>query len=187
MKIGFVGLGIMGKPMAKNLLKAGYPVMVYNRTPEKADPLVQQGAGLASSPKALAKAADVIIAMVTGPEAIGDLLWGPEGAGGSSGPGSSFFRERSSGTADAAACSGGGARTCSASPSPSRPRPTCPPSSCSSSGRKPRPKVLLIPSWWVSSLPLPSSCYPRRCLKNTVLIQPLRQYRCQTRVLFLSP
>ena len=81
-KIGFMGLGIMGTPMAANLLKAGYPVMVYNRTPAKADPLVKQGAGLASSPQALAKAADVVIAMVTGPEAINDLLWGPEGAGG---------------------------------------------------------------------------------------------------------
>jgi 3-hydroxyisobutyrate dehydrogenase-like beta-hydroxyacid dehydrogenase len=81
-KIGFMGLGIMGTPMAANLLKAGYPVMVYNRTPGKAEPLVKQGAGLASSPKALAKAADVVIAMVTGPEALGDLLWGPDGAGG---------------------------------------------------------------------------------------------------------
>jgi 3-hydroxyisobutyrate dehydrogenase-like beta-hydroxyacid dehydrogenase len=81
-KIGFMGLGIMGTPMAANLLKAGYAVMVYNRSPEKADPLVKQGAGLASTPKALAKTADVIIAMVTGPEALGNLLWGPDGAGG---------------------------------------------------------------------------------------------------------
>ena len=81
-KIGFMGLGIMGTPMAANLLKAGYPVMVYNRSPEKAAPLVQQGAGLASHPKALARAADVVIAMVTGPEALQDLLWGPDGAGG---------------------------------------------------------------------------------------------------------
>jgi 3-hydroxyisobutyrate dehydrogenase-like beta-hydroxyacid dehydrogenase len=81
-KIGFMGLGIMGTPMTANLLKAGYPVMVYNRTPEKAEPLVKLGAGLASNPRALAKAADVVIAMVTGPEALGDLLWGPDGAGG---------------------------------------------------------------------------------------------------------
>jgi len=72
----------MGTPMAANLLKAGYPVMVFNRTPEKAQPLVRLGAGLASHPKALARAADVLIAMVTGPEALGDLLWGPDGAGG---------------------------------------------------------------------------------------------------------
>jgi 3-hydroxyisobutyrate dehydrogenase-like beta-hydroxyacid dehydrogenase len=81
-KIGFMGLGIMGVPMAANLLKAGYPVMVYNRSPEKAKSLVQQGAGLASHPKTLAKAAEIVIAMVTGPEALGDLLWGPDGAGG---------------------------------------------------------------------------------------------------------
>ena len=81
-KIGFMGLGIMGTPMAANLLKAGYPVMIYNRSPEKAAPLVQQGAGLASHPKALARATDVVIAMVTGPEALQDLLWGPDGAGG---------------------------------------------------------------------------------------------------------
>jgi len=77
-----MGLGIMGTPMAANLLKAGFPVMVYNRSPEKAQPLVQLGAGVASSPKALAKATDVVIAMVTGPEALGGLLWGPDGAGG---------------------------------------------------------------------------------------------------------
>jgi 3-hydroxyisobutyrate dehydrogenase-like beta-hydroxyacid dehydrogenase len=81
-KIGFMGLGIMGTPMAANLLKAGYPVMVYNRSPEKAEPLVKQGAGLASNPENLAKAADVVIAMVTGPEALHDLLWGTNGAGG---------------------------------------------------------------------------------------------------------
>lgn len=81
-KIGFMGLGIMGTPMATNLLKAGYPVMVYNRSPEKSAPLVKQGAALASAPKTLAKAADISIAMVTGPEALGDLLWGPNGAGG---------------------------------------------------------------------------------------------------------
>ena len=81
-KIGFMGLGIMGTPMAANLLKAGYPVTVYNRSPEKAETLVQQGAGQAANPKALAEAAEVVIAMVTGPEALSALLWGPHGAGG---------------------------------------------------------------------------------------------------------
>jgi 3-hydroxyisobutyrate dehydrogenase-like beta-hydroxyacid dehydrogenase len=79
-KIGFMGLGIMGTPMAANLMKAGYPVMVYNRSPEKAEPLVKQGAGLASSPENLAKAAEVVIAMVTGPEALDNLLSGANGA-----------------------------------------------------------------------------------------------------------
>jgi 3-hydroxyisobutyrate dehydrogenase-like beta-hydroxyacid dehydrogenase len=44
MRIGFIGLGIMGKPMATNLLKAGFKLTVYNRTPEKCVPLVEAGA-----------------------------------------------------------------------------------------------------------------------------------------------
>ena len=79
-KVGFMGLGIMGAPMAANILKAGYPLMVYNRTPDKAQDLARLGAGVASSPKALAHAADIVVAMVTGPEALNDLLWGALGA-----------------------------------------------------------------------------------------------------------
>jgi 3-hydroxyisobutyrate dehydrogenase-like beta-hydroxyacid dehydrogenase len=79
-KIGFMGLGIMGGAMAANLLKAGYPLMVYNRTPGKAETLAQMGAGVASTPRHLAQAADVLITMVTGPEAIYELLFAPEGA-----------------------------------------------------------------------------------------------------------
>ena len=79
LKVGFMGLGIMGAAMAANLRRAGYPVMVYNRTPGRADPLAALGAGVASSPKALGHATEVIILMVTGPEAIDALLWGPEG------------------------------------------------------------------------------------------------------------
>ena len=81
-KIGFMGLGIMGIPMAANLLKAGYPVMVYNRSPEKAATPGEARGRLASNPKALARAADVVIAMVTGPEAMEELLWGSDGAAG---------------------------------------------------------------------------------------------------------
>lgn len=89
-KVGFMGLGIMGSAMAANILKAGYPLMVYNRSPEKVAPLVQKGAGLASHPRTLASAADIIIAMVTGPEAIYDLLWGPDGAAEAFEPGKVF-------------------------------------------------------------------------------------------------
>lgn len=81
-KIGFLGLGIMGGAMAANILKAGYPLMVYNRSPEKCEPLAQQGAGVASDPRHLAHTAEIIIAMVTGPEALDQLLWGPQGAAG---------------------------------------------------------------------------------------------------------
>ena len=84
-KIGFMGLGIMGNAMAANLLKAGYPVTVYNRSPEKAEPLVEQGAGRVDDPQALAAATDVVIVMVTGPEALEGLLFGPGGAAGALG------------------------------------------------------------------------------------------------------
>jgi 3-hydroxyisobutyrate dehydrogenase-like beta-hydroxyacid dehydrogenase len=81
-KIGFLGLGIMGGAMAANILRAGYPLMVYNRTAAKSEPLAQMGAGVASTPAHLAQATEMIIAMVTGPEALNALLWGPEAAAG---------------------------------------------------------------------------------------------------------
>lgn len=80
-KIGFMGLGIMGQAMARNILQAGYPLVVYNRSREKAESLASEGAQIAPDPKTLASQADVVVAMVTGPEALNALLWGPEGAG----------------------------------------------------------------------------------------------------------
>jgi 3-hydroxyisobutyrate dehydrogenase-like beta-hydroxyacid dehydrogenase len=79
-KVGFMGLGIMGSAMAANILKAGYPLTIYNRTVAKADPLARLGAQVAANPKALAREAEIIIAMVTGPEALYELLFGPDGA-----------------------------------------------------------------------------------------------------------
>lgn len=79
MRIGFIGLGIMGQPMAKNLLKAGHELMIYNRTKEKAMPLVDVGASLGHSPKELAYWAEAIILMLTGPEAIEAVLNGSDG------------------------------------------------------------------------------------------------------------
>lgn len=79
-KVGFMGLGIMGAAMAANILRGGYPLLVFNRTPDRAEPLAQLGAGVASSPRTMAQAAQVVIAMVTGPEALEDLLWGRDGA-----------------------------------------------------------------------------------------------------------
>jgi 3-hydroxyisobutyrate dehydrogenase-like beta-hydroxyacid dehydrogenase len=79
-KVGFMGLGIMGSAMAGNILKAGYPLTVYNRTKAKTEPLAQAGAQVADTPLALAEAVDVVIAMVTGPDALYELLWGEKGA-----------------------------------------------------------------------------------------------------------
>jgi 3-hydroxyisobutyrate dehydrogenase-like beta-hydroxyacid dehydrogenase len=80
MRVGFMGLGIMGAAMSANLLEAGYELMVYNRTAERAEPLREKGAAVAGSPVELAGQCDVIIIMVTGPEAIEELLWGEHGA-----------------------------------------------------------------------------------------------------------
>lgn len=79
-KIGFIGLGIMGRAMAANVAKAGYPLIVYNRTAGKALELEKLGATVAGSPKVLAAQSDIVILMLTGPEAIDDSLWGREGA-----------------------------------------------------------------------------------------------------------
>ena len=55
-KVGFVGLGLMGAPMAANILKAGYPLQVWNRTGDKADPLEAAGAVRAALPSEAARA-----------------------------------------------------------------------------------------------------------------------------------
>lgn len=71
MNIGFIGLGIMGSRMARNLLKAGHRLVVYNRTRAKADPLLAQGAVWAESPAALAKQqVEVLFTMLSTPEAV---------------------------------------------------------------------------------------------------------------------
>ena len=63
-KIGFVGLGIMGNPMAKNLLKAGYSLTVYDIVPEKVDEVVAAGAQAGSSNKEVAEKSEVVITML---------------------------------------------------------------------------------------------------------------------------
>ena len=78
--IGFIGLGLMGGPMASNLVKAGFPVTVWNRTASKAESLVEQGAKLAANPRAVALQADVLITIVSDPAALEEVLWGANGA-----------------------------------------------------------------------------------------------------------
>jgi 3-hydroxyisobutyrate dehydrogenase len=63
--VAVIGLGAMGSRLAQNLLKAGYAVVVHNRTIEKAQPLIKQGATLATSPRAAAEQSNVVISMVT--------------------------------------------------------------------------------------------------------------------------
>lgn len=64
-RIGFIGLGLMGKPMARNLLTAGYPLVVFNRSRAAMEELAAAGAGLAESPQAVAQQSDVVITCVS--------------------------------------------------------------------------------------------------------------------------
>lgn len=64
-KIGLIGPGIMGQPMGMNLLNAGYPLWVFSRTPSRAQPLVDAGATLCDTPRAVAEQADIIISIVS--------------------------------------------------------------------------------------------------------------------------
>ncbi len=78
-KIGFIGLGIMGKPMSLNLLKAGFPVVVYNRTIEKTHEAVKAGAQLAKSPAQVAENADIIITIVSDTPDVEEVILGKNG------------------------------------------------------------------------------------------------------------
>jgi len=85
--IGFVGLGAMGAPMAARLVGAGYPLTVWNRTPERAAPLVAAGAGLAASPAEAAKGADVVISVLFDDDAVSAVAFGEAGLAASMRPG----------------------------------------------------------------------------------------------------
>jgi len=78
-QVAFIGLGIMGEPMAKNIVKKGYSLSVFNRTAEKTLPLREAGAVAAASPKEATKGADVVILMLTDPDAVDQVLDGPQG------------------------------------------------------------------------------------------------------------
>jgi len=75
-KIGFIGLGLMGRPMALNLLKAGHHLTVWNRTPSRAQESVAAGAVLAKSPRDVAAGSEVLLTIVSDPPALEAVLWG---------------------------------------------------------------------------------------------------------------
>ena len=79
MKIGFIGLGIMGSRMAANLLKNGSHLIIYNRTAEKAKPLLAEGATWAESPANLAESADILFTILADPEAVQNTALGANG------------------------------------------------------------------------------------------------------------
>ncbi len=88
---GFLGTGIMGSAMAANLVRAGNDVIVWNRTPERCEPLVEMGASMGESPRVVVSMADVTFAMVSDPAAVEEICWGPEGVFAGAGPGHDFI------------------------------------------------------------------------------------------------
>lgn len=78
--VGLIGLGLMGLPMGQNVLRAGFSLVVWNRTSAKAEPLVRAGAKLAANPRETAAQADVLITIVSDPAALESVLWGADGA-----------------------------------------------------------------------------------------------------------
>src|SRR5262245_40792600 len=86
--IGFIGLGVMGKPMARNLIKAGLPLVVHNRSRGAVDELVAAGARAAGSPAEVAKQATIVITMLPDTPDVERVLEGAEGVLSTMKPGS---------------------------------------------------------------------------------------------------
>ena len=87
-RIAWLGAGQMGVPMARRLVAAGHEVVAWNRTPDKLAPLIEAGAAQGASPAAASSGAEMVITMLSTPEAVEEVLFGPEGAIAAMGPGS---------------------------------------------------------------------------------------------------
>ena len=80
MRVGISGLGRMGVPMAENLLRAGYQVIVWNRSPAKARAFVEErGAGIADTPRELADTTEIVLTMLADDAASNEVHLGPDG------------------------------------------------------------------------------------------------------------
>lgn len=90
-KLGFLGLGIMGSPMARNLLKGGFDVTVWNRTPERAAILAAEGASVASMPQEVTARCDLTFAMLADPAAAREVALGASGAAAGIGKGRGYI------------------------------------------------------------------------------------------------
>jgi 3-hydroxyisobutyrate dehydrogenase-like beta-hydroxyacid dehydrogenase len=78
-RIGFLGLGLMGARMARSILRHGHEVVVWNRTPGKADALAADGARVARTPREVAEAAEVVVCCVSDPNAVGRVVFSEDG------------------------------------------------------------------------------------------------------------
>jgi len=85
--VGFIGLGSMGLPIASNVQAAGFALTAYNRSPDRAKPLLERGAQEAASPRACGEGADAVVTMVADDEALEAVTWGRDGLLEGLGPG----------------------------------------------------------------------------------------------------
>src|SRR5437588_1911349 len=78
-ELGYVGLGVMGSSVVRRLLDAGHTVTVWNRTREKAEPLLEAGARWAETPRGVAERSEIVFTMVTNTDAVRAVAEGPDG------------------------------------------------------------------------------------------------------------
>ncbi len=114
MNLAFLGLGAMGEPMARNLVAAGHNVTVYNRTPGRASALVEMGASEAPSATSAVAAAEMVLSCVATPEALRELLLGPDGAMAAA-PAGTLFVDFSTGDPETSKALAAFAETCGSS------------------------------------------------------------------------
>src|SRR5580704_14813648 len=86
-RIGWIGTGVMGRWMCQHLMTKGYKATVYNRSKDKAQPLLEAGAGWADTPRLVAERADVVFAIVGFPKDVREVFLGAQGALAGSKPG----------------------------------------------------------------------------------------------------
>ncbi len=86
-RVGFVGLGIMGAPMARNAIKAGFAVTVTNRTPGREKPVADAGATVVRTPREVAERSDLVVTMVTSSPDVESVTFGPDGIAAGAHPG----------------------------------------------------------------------------------------------------
>jgi 2-hydroxy-3-oxopropionate reductase len=104
MRVGVIGLGVMGRPMALNLLRAGFAVAVHARRPASMVPLVAEGAAAFDSPAALAAHCDALVTIVTADADVEQVLFGPDGAAAGLAPGALVIDHSTISPATARAC-----------------------------------------------------------------------------------
>lgn len=86
-RLGYIGMGLMGTPMTRRLLEAGYNVAIWNRSADKMQPLVANGAVAAKTPRAVAEQADIVMMCLTAAPAVREVVFGPGGLAEASGTG----------------------------------------------------------------------------------------------------